>query len=107
MERAYKLKSIQTHVPLKMVSKYDYQIIRNVLRLFFCHDINGYHSDSTASPHFCLCFLDDPLFHRYKIAVSMLQFIFLGASLSEGMRLIKVVLIDKLSTCSDLAVDKV
>ena len=35
IERAYKLKSIQTHVPLKMVSKYDYQIIRNALRLFF------------------------------------------------------------------------
>ena len=61
----------------------------------------------TLQPNFCLCFLDDPLFHRYKIAVSMLRFIFLGASLSEGRRLIKAVLIDKLSTGSDLAVDKV
>ena len=34
------------HVPLKMVSKY-YQIIFNVLRLFFSHDINGYHINAT------------------------------------------------------------
>ena len=34
------------HVPLKMVSKY-YQIIFNVLRLFFSHDINGYHTNAT------------------------------------------------------------
>ena len=61
----------------------------------------------TLQPHFCLCFLDDPLFHRYKITVSMLRFIILGASLSEGWRLVKGVLIDKLSTCSDLAIDKV
>ena len=35
------------HVSLKMVSKY-YQIILNIERLFF-HDINGYHSKTTAS----------------------------------------------------------
>ena len=34
------------HVPLKMVPKY-YQIIFNVLRLFFSHDINGYHINAT------------------------------------------------------------
>ena len=34
------------HVPLKMVSKY-YQIIFIVLRLFFSHDINGYHINAT------------------------------------------------------------
>ena len=36
--------STQTHfcrVALKMVSKY-YQIISNIMRLFFLHDINGY-----------------------------------------------------------------
>ena len=36
-----------SHVPLKMVSKY-YQIIFNILRLFFSHDINGYHINATA-----------------------------------------------------------
>ena len=35
------------HFPLKMVSKY-YQIVFNVLRLFFSHDINGYHINATA-----------------------------------------------------------
>ena len=30
-----------------MVSKY-YQIIFNILRLFFSHDINGYHINATA-----------------------------------------------------------
>ena len=34
------------HVPLKMVSKY-YQIVFNVLKLFFSHDINGYHISAT------------------------------------------------------------
>ena len=34
------------HVPLKMVSKY-YQIVFNVLRLFFSHDINVYHISAT------------------------------------------------------------
>ena len=34
------------HVSLKMVSKY-YQIIFNILRLFFSHDINGYYINAT------------------------------------------------------------
>ena len=42
--------STQTHscrVALKMVSKY-YQIISNIMRLFFLHDINGYRINPTA-----------------------------------------------------------
>ena len=46
------------HVPLKMVSKY-YQIVFNVLRLFFSHDINGYHISATIPIL--------PLFARYII----------------------------------------
>ena len=65
IERAYKLKSIQTHVPLKMVSKYDYQIIRNALRLFFV--MTKMVTIVTLQPHFCLCFLDDPFFIDTKL----------------------------------------
>ena len=59
----------------------------------------------TLQSHFYLCLLDDFLFHIYKIAISMLRF--LGAFSSEERRLIKGVLINELSTCSDLALGKV
>ena len=59
----------------------------------------------TLQPHFYLCLLDDPLFHIYIIAISMLRF--LGAFSSEERRLIKGVLLNELSTCSDLALGKV
>ena len=35
------------HVPFKMLSKY-HQIIFNILGLFFFHDINSYHMNTTA-----------------------------------------------------------